>query len=167
MHYFQEFPKVREQIGSQYVDVIDITTRVKFLDYLQKNESSLIIEDYQIKNGQRPEQVSMKLYSSYDFTWTILLLNKVYNIFEDWYQPQEIVDKKIVEKYGSIDTCNRVIANWYDQYGYEVSPNNLNRAKSRTMLQKIIDENEAKKNIRVLSSKHIDQVQRNFRSLLA
>lgn len=167
MHYFQEFPKVREQIGSQYVDVIDITTRVKFLDYLQKNESSLIIEDYQIKNGQRPEQVSMKLYSSYDFTWTILLLNKVYNIFEDWYQPQEIVDKKIVEKYGSIDACNRVIANWYDQYGYEVSPNNLNRAKSRTMLQKIIDENEAKKNIRVLSSKHIDQVQRNFRSLLA
>jgi len=166
MHYFQEFPKIREQIGSQYVSVIDITTRVKFLDYIQNNRSSFIINDYELKQYERPEQVSVRLYNSYDYTWTILLLNNVYNVFKDWYQPQEDLEKQIADDYGSLENCHQIIASWYDENGYEVSSNNRNKKTYKTMMQKIVEENEKKKNIRVLSPNHVDQIQRNFRSLL-
>ena len=62
--------------------MIDISVRFKMLDYLKKNNDNLSILKYEIENNERPEEISFEIYDSYDYTWSILLLNNVYNLHE-------------------------------------------------------------------------------------
>ena len=73
--YFREFPVVDYRFGDEttttrfqhlgtYVDVID-----------QVKDYSVYYNTYNILNGERPEQVSYKLYGSPNYYWTFYLLN--------------------------------------------------------------------------------------------
>ena len=145
MFYFQEFPRTTYNIGGQSVSVVDITVRVKLLDYIKNSRDNLIINDYEIENQKRPEEVSFELYETYDYTWTILILNNVYNIYSDWIRPQELIDKELIKEYGSIENANKVIVSYYDKDGYEVGKTSINKVTSETAFQRIMRENEKKK----------------------
>ena len=73
--YFHNFPKVDYRFGDEsttsifqhlgtYVDVID-----------QVKEYSVYYQTYNIRNGERPEQLSYTLYRDTDYYWTFYLLN--------------------------------------------------------------------------------------------
>lgn len=73
--YFRNFPKVDYRFGNEsttsafqhlgtYVDVID-----------QVKEYSVYYQTYNIRNGERPEQLSYTLYRDPDYYWTFYLLN--------------------------------------------------------------------------------------------
>ena len=73
--YFNNFPKVDYRFGDQsttnvfqhlgtYVDVID-----------QVKDYSVYYQTFNIRNGERPEQLSYSLYRDTDYYWTFYLLN--------------------------------------------------------------------------------------------
>jgi hypothetical protein len=74
-NYFQHFPKVDYNFGDEkttsqfqhlgtYVDIID-----------QIKDLSVYYQTYVIQNGERPEQLSYKLYNNVNYYWTFYLLN--------------------------------------------------------------------------------------------
>ena len=74
-NYFKKFPKVDYYFGDQttsnkfqhigvYIDVID-----------QVKEYGVYYETYNIRNGERPEQLSYSLYGDVNHYWTFYLLN--------------------------------------------------------------------------------------------
>lgn len=166
MLYFTEFPKTNVLIENKSVTLIDIFARVKLLDYIKNNQDFLIQNDYYIEHEKRPEQISYELYGSYDYTWIILTLNNVYDINTDWVMPQFVLDKRMISKYGSIENANRTVVAWYDRYGYEVSENSKQKVTKETAFQKIMRENELKKNIKVFTTISVKRIQRDFLKLI-
>ncbi len=74
-NYFNQFPKVDYKFGNEtttsqfqhlgtYVDIID-----------QIKDLSAYYQTYVIQNGERPEQLSYKLYQNVNYYWTFYLLN--------------------------------------------------------------------------------------------
>ena len=159
MYFFQEFPKTSYNIKNNSVNLVDITVRIKLLDYIKNNRDSLIINNYEIENEKRPEEVSYEIYESYNFTWTILILNDIYSIYSDWVKPSEILDKELIKKYGSIEASNKKIVAYYDKFGYEVGRTSPTAVKSLSAYQHSILENEKKKHIKVFDNIIINRVQ--------
>jgi hypothetical protein len=74
-NYFKEFPVVDYKFGNE-----ETTTRFQHLgtavDILhQVKEYAVYYQTYHIQNGERPEQLSYKLYGNVNHYWTFYLLN--------------------------------------------------------------------------------------------
>lgn len=130
MHFFKDFPKEKFNYQFNTIVQIDITTRVKLLDYVKNNQDSLSILNYEIKNEKRPEQISLELYDTTDYTWTILILNDVYDIYNDWVKPQLVLENELIKKYGSLEESNRIPAHYYSEFGYEISKSVFNQVRN-------------------------------------
>ena len=74
-NFFEEFPVVDYKFGNEetttqfqhlgtYIDIVD-----------QVKEFNVYYENYSIKNGERPEQLSYRLYRNTNYYWTFYLLN--------------------------------------------------------------------------------------------
>jgi hypothetical protein len=74
-NYFEEFPVVDYKFGDEetfttfqhlgtYVDIID-----------QVKSYNVYYQDYSIQNGERPDQLSSRLYRNPNYYWTFYLLN--------------------------------------------------------------------------------------------
>ena len=106
MQFFSEFPKENFHYKDGYsLQLIDIGVRIKLLDYIRDNNLSTvgIRNNYEIVNYKRPEQVCYELYENYDYTWTLLVLNNIYNVYDEWIQPVELVEQKLIKEYGSVE----------------------------------------------------------------
>lgn len=163
MLYFKLFPKIEYETESGSISLVDITVRSKVLDYVRNNDH-LTIETYLIERDERPEEVSYEVYSSFDYTWSILALNKVYNIHEDWLLPQEVLDRKIIRQYGSLEIAQRTIIEYYDNYGYQVSSSDPNIQSRVSAFEKIVKENEDKRKVKFFSPEIISKIQADFES---
>ena len=171
MLYFRFFPKIEYEQDSSKISLIDLSVRSKVLNYLKQN-NKLTIDDYVIEQNEKPEEVSYEVYSSYDYTWTILALNDVYSIHNDWYVPPEILDRKILHEFGdgtgSIEIAYKnaqdKIVSYYDVYGYEVSSTDRQIDKTVSAFDRIMEENERKRYIKVFSPTIIRRIQADFES---
>lgn len=130
MYFFKDFPKEKFNYQFNTIVQIDITTRVKLLDYVKNNQDSLSILNYEIKNEKKPEQISLELYDTTDYTWTILILNDVYDIYNDWVKPQIVLENELIQKYGSLEESNRVPAHYYSEFGYEIGESSLQQVQT-------------------------------------
>ena len=164
MLYFKNFPKTVNFVNSKPVFMTDISVRFKMLDYLKKNNEGLSILKYKIENDERPEEISFELYDSYDYTWTILLLNNVYNPHEDWLISEEILDSSVIREYGSLENAQNIFVEFYDEYGYEVSASDSNVKSRVSVYEKVFKENRKKEIIDVFDPRIIRKVQNDFES---
>ena len=166
MLYFRLFPKIHQEINSTPVELIDITVRSKVLSYihkeLKKEDSQGAIRLYLNEYYKRPEEISYELYSSYDYTWTILILNNVYNIHEDWVKSQEILDKEIKRKYGTLEKSQQTFVEFYDEYGNEVDARDPNVHQRISAFEKFMLINEIKKDVKVFDPSIISRIQADF-----
>ena len=132
MQFFSEFPKEQFNYKGGYsLQLIDIGVRIKLLDYIQNNNLSAvgIRNNYEIVNYKRPEQVSYELYQKHEYTWTLLILNNVYNIYEEWVQLVDLVEQKLIKKYGSIEKANETPVAFYSEFGYEIAESTVAKVK--------------------------------------
>lgn len=164
MYFFKDFPKEEFNVGFNRLELIDITTRVKLLDYVKNNKDSLVLLNYEIKNEKKPEQISLELYNTYDYTWTILILNNIYDIYNDWVKPQHVIENELIKKYGSLEEANRIPAHYYSEFGYEINESSMNyckgqysmRGKNYTILHQVT-ENQTEAYITELNEVKIKQ----------
>ena len=84
MTYFAQFPKLQYDIkGDGNVNVIpDIFRRIKLKNKIRDN--LVILDKYDLTDGEKPEDVAFKIYGSVDYYWVVLLVNNVVDRYYDW-----------------------------------------------------------------------------------
>lgn len=75
-NYFERFPKVLYLFGDEKQPVLfqQLTRYVDLIDTL-RNETGTYIE-YEIRDGDRPDTLSYKLYGKSEYDWTFFLMNE-------------------------------------------------------------------------------------------
>lgn len=122
MKFFSDFPRFDTfYANDKKYSMIDISVRIKFFEYIEKYKDNLTILDYLIENDKRPEEVSYELYGTYDYVWMILLLNKIYSIYDEWPISNDVVEAQLIQKYGSLENSNQTYVHYYSEFGHEVS----------------------------------------------
>ena len=73
--YFKDFPSVEYRFGDEetFTKFQHLGTSIDVIDQMKSYVS--FYETYQIQNGERPEQLSYKIYNNTDYYWTFYLLN--------------------------------------------------------------------------------------------
>lgn len=143
------------------VQMVDITVRVKFLEYVKTNDLK-IKTDYYLDPIMRPEELCYKLYGSYKMTWVLLVLNNVYSIYEDWVQPQDVVDALLIYQYGSLEDALTTPLKYFDINGYEVGETSPNIETVKSALQVYMEENERKRSVSVVSVDVMSKIATDF-----
>ena len=86
--YFSYFPNI------QYAQNVDRNGKIDYLeikDYFHLltvrddvYREQTLYEKYDIKNGERPDQISYKFYGDEQFYWVILQLNGITDYYNEW-----------------------------------------------------------------------------------
>lgn len=75
-NYFQNFPKVLYLFGNEEEPVLfqQLTRYVDLIDALKDEVGSYI--EYEIRDGDRPDTLSHRLYGKSEYDWTFFLMNE-------------------------------------------------------------------------------------------
>jgi len=114
MSIYTYFPKINYKIDEyDSLRAIDITSAIKIKDYL-KSYRGILFTPYIVKNGDRPDIVSNKLYGNPNYDWIILIANDMYSVYDDWPINSFDLDTFIIEKYGSIASALSTVKYYYN-----------------------------------------------------
>lgn len=99
MSYFAQFPKIQYDIkGDGNVNVIpDIFRRIKLKNKIRDN--LVILDKYDLTDGEKPEDVAFKIYGSVDYYWVVLLVNNVVDRYYDWPMGFQEFEEYVKDKY--------------------------------------------------------------------
>ena len=108
--YFSEFPNIKYPYKINKAGVIDTFTIKDFFHLLKVRDEILstdtIFDPYNIINGERPDQVSYKLYNDESLYWIILQVNDIVDVHNDWPLSSYELDEYVLKKYGSLESAN-------------------------------------------------------------
>lgn len=96
MKHFEFFPQI-EYNGKTATNLL-VRARVRELVL----ENTVSYYNYSIRDGDRPDLLSLDYYGSVNFTWVILYANNIFDVFYDWPLGSKEFDKYIESKYGSV-----------------------------------------------------------------
>ena len=117
--YFSNLPKTLFQVSppgygkpEEYVLMTDITRNIRF----KKDVIDKIIDYnlYVMKESDRLEVVSEKLYGSPYYHWILMLLNDRYDYLKDFPLPADAFELYIEQKYGSAEIAKQIIIDLID-----------------------------------------------------
>ena len=117
--FFSDFPKIGYSLDDNATQqvVVDILKRVIIQKEYQENAA--YYEEYDIKHGETPEEVSFRFYGTTSLHWIILMVNNIIDPRFNWPMSEENLVKQVESKYGgenNIFTLNRA----KDAKGYQV-----------------------------------------------
>ena len=98
--YFSKFPLTVYDIkgNENYKLLPDIMRRVKLRSGIAAGR--FVFDSYDVKNGERPEDIAFKYYGNAEYHWVILLVNNVTDRFYGWPLTQPQLDAFLTDKYG-------------------------------------------------------------------
>jgi hypothetical protein len=92
----------------------DITTRIKFKELAR--EKKVVYYPYVIKEGERPEQIAQFYYDDPRYIWLVFLSNDIYDPYYDWFMSDNVFKDFIIKKYGSLESANKKIIYWRNNW---------------------------------------------------
>jgi len=103
MEYFETFPKLYYDIAGDgnYKLITDILRRFKVRNRIQ--EDAVMFDKYEVQDGEKPEDVSMRFYGTPYHHWVILSMNNIKDRFYEWPLSQIDFQTYIAEKYTNPD----------------------------------------------------------------
>ena len=105
MAYFENFPKGSYTNDNlTYKQVTDLFRRVKIKEKII-NEASLY-QEYDVPNGERPEDTSMKHFGDPQYHWVILLTNNITDRYYGWPLSFQEFESFINDKYDNPDAVH-------------------------------------------------------------
>jgi len=111
MAYFKQFPKVQYDFERNGIvqNVVNIYRSVRPLQNFIDNSTAYTF--YEIKNGERPDIVSQRLYDNPNYYWTFFIINEIlHDGMRAWPMSQEdLFDYLVVEYEGYVINTNPVI----------------------------------------------------------
>ena len=132
--YFSRFPLTTYDIKGDgiYKLLPDILRRVKLRSGIKAG--TFIFTEYDVRDGEKPEDVAVKWFGDPEYHWVILMTNNITDRFYEWPMTQPQFQNFIEDKYGlaSIDsihhyeitqTSGRTTSNGPNDYSYLVECN--------------------------------------------
>ena len=178
MAYFSNFGSVWYQIEEgNFVLLNDITKSVGFTAKYRDEPGFFLV--YKIREGERPEQISRRLYGDGRFAWTIVLFNGLCDYDNQWPLTQDNLDKLIVEKYPGQDYADT--HHYVDENGDIADPRALRivhglkteadaigtfKLSPVTIGDYENSVNESKRSIKLINANHIAKVEKDLKDLL-
>ena len=103
MAYFQRFPlRVYDMKGDKVYKLLpDILRRVKLRSGIRAGAFSF--DNYDVKDGEKPEDVAFKWFGDPEYHWVILTTNNITDRFYQWPMTQPQFQEFIEDKYGLAD----------------------------------------------------------------
>ena len=101
MSYFSNFPLMAYDINGdkKFKLVTDIIKRVKIRSAVKSG--SLLFDKYDVKYGERPEDIAFKYYDDPELHWVVLLTNNVTDRYYQWPMTQPDFEDFLKDKYGA------------------------------------------------------------------
>ena len=91
------------QLDAKFILAKNIWKRGEILKEFKTSIS--LFDEYIVKNGERPEDISTQLYKNPFYNWTILIINDITDYYSQWprsvKQLQEFVDNKYSQPMGT------------------------------------------------------------------
>ena len=110
--YFSRFPNIKYPYKINRAGVVSSFTIKDYFHLLKVREDILpedtIYSPLTIINGERPDQLSYRLYENEAYYWIILQINNIVDIHNEWPLGNYELDQYIIKKYGSIEASNQV-----------------------------------------------------------
>jgi hypothetical protein len=132
--YFSRFPLTTYDMKGDgvYKLLPDILRRVKLRSGIKAG--AFIFTEYDVRDGEKPEDVAVKWFGDPEYHWVILMTNNITDRFYEWPMTQPQFQNFIEDKYGiaSIDsihhyeitqTSGRTTSNGPNDYSYLVECN--------------------------------------------
>lgn len=105
--FFRYFPTISYKIDNHETLITDIS--VAFLQKRLFLDKAYKFRKYTILEGERPEEVSYKLYGSVRYHWVLLVLNNIVDPMTEWFMSTDLLMEYTEAKYPEIplDTTNK------------------------------------------------------------
>lgn len=110
--------------------VVDTLT-IKDYFHLLKVRDEILPEDtiyspMTIRNGERPDQISKRIYGDESYYWLILQVNEIIDVHNEWPLSNYELDRYILKKYGgyekSVEIHHYETIETFDEEGNKVLP---------------------------------------------
>ena len=100
MSYFSQFPLMAYDMAGnqQYKLLPNILKRVKLRSNLRAG--SFLFDNYDVKDGERPEDVAYKWFGDAKYHWIILMTNNITDRYYQWPLTQPQFQEHLEDKYG-------------------------------------------------------------------
>ena len=99
--YFSKFPlTVYDVKGNKNFKLLpDILRRVKLRSGLAS--SRFVFDKYNVKEGEKPEDVAFKYYGDAQYHWVIMMINNLTDRYYEWPMTQPDFEDFLTDKYGA------------------------------------------------------------------
>ena len=101
MSYFSRFPLMVYDVkgNEDYKLLPDILRRVKIRSGLRAG--SFLFDKYDVRDGERPEDVAFKMYGDAELHWVILMTNNITDRYYQWPLSAPQFAEHLTDKYGT------------------------------------------------------------------
>ena len=102
--YFDQFPIIDYNlsgVNGNTTEVTDIFRRVKARNKIADNVT--LFDNYDVAEGEKPEDVAYKVYGESDYFWVVTLVNNIVNRYYDWPLPEFVFQQYLKDKYSNPD----------------------------------------------------------------
>ena len=176
--YFSRFPlRVYDMKGDGVFKLLpDILRRVKLRSGIKAG--AFIFTEYDVRDGEKPEDVAVKWFGDPEYHWVILMTNNITDRYYQWPMTQPQFQNFIEDKYGiaSIDsihhyeitqTSGRTTSNGPNDYSHLVECNSDEEGASpvtnREYEQRLQDKFRS---IRLLDQRYLPTFVSEFEALI-
>ena len=106
MSYFNKFPLITYDIKGNKVRKLlpDILRRVKLRASIKSG--GMLFDKYDVKEGEKPEDVAFKWFGDPELHWVILMTNNVTDRYYDWPMNQAQFAEYLNDKYSNPDAIH-------------------------------------------------------------
>ena len=101
MAYFDRFPLMAYDVAGNknYKLLPDILRRVKLRSGLRSG--SFLFDNYDVQDGEKPEDVAFKWFGDAEYHWVILMTNNITDRYYQWPLTQPQFQEHLKDKYGA------------------------------------------------------------------
>jgi len=101
MAYFDRFPLMAYDVkgNEQYKLLPNILKRVKLRSGIRSG--SFLFDKYDVREGERPEDIAFKYYGDPELHWVILMTNDITDRYYQWPLTQPQFQEHLTDKYGA------------------------------------------------------------------
>lgn len=107
--FFNDFPKLRYNMNKTNERFLAVHILKRFQPLEEVIAKASIYYQYIIKEGERPDIVSHKVYGSVDYDWIILMFNKYMDPYFHWPMDYDSFKRFLINKYGSVENSMQSI----------------------------------------------------------
>ena len=101
MAYFDRFPLMAYDVAANgnYKLLPDILRRVKLRAGIRSG--TFLFDNYDVKDGEKPEDVAFKWFGDAEYHWVILMTNNITDRYYQWPLTQPQFQEHLEDKYGA------------------------------------------------------------------